>query len=821
MVCIYVFSLCVVFPLFVYANPESCKLSSPLVWKTDGSGDYPLDAQKVKGPGHYESGAPYETEGDVQSITVSWKSGGKVEIEVSADNGRHFVKTVNGVPVTGGFTKGNMIKWKAAIAENSGLEEVRVYYTDNSGVVSSFGEPRLSGSRYRRPVYFTNGSEKAVFNHQFKIRVGLSDSSVFPDAHCDGNAGQDFADIRFTTADGITLVPYYIEKIEGAGSSSTAVCWIKHPQLPPGSSYIYMYYGNPGAASLSSAEDIFDFYDNFSLPELDEEKWLALSGKVNVFGGQLKLDSGELIARDYIMGDGVIEYEARAGEGSEIRVVIRGEEALEFSDSTELVYSSIYDGAQHCIVAGDVVKVNSRAPIEADKNYGFRVTRSKQTITFSRFAKDSDLVQAEISYTARGGPKEGYIGLKSAAECVSYFNWVRTRQNDLYYISIDKEASAGAAVEEIELPYFSDVSLNGKGELSLKEGASSGFYVSDTFDIPFPVRVIMPEFQSSGGKASLDISLDGGKNYCGNCIKDRKYYSAKEDFVSGDELKLKVSIQSSGNKDEDILSGVESAGAECLPGRILLISPNGGEEFDAGDRVAVSWTALDYDEYYEMKVEYSADEGAVYKMIADDVLNSGTYIWNIPSGFEPGSALIRISDSLDAEASDVSDGLFYIKSGEESEEEDGEDNIETIGPDEFDLGKAIEEGERPGTRLYDLLIKVGDSVSADSNEDAVASFKNGDIVIVRPAGHKWGAQEKKKFLIVRVYLTDEEVKDITQEKKIETGKFDRSGNPIMKTVGRRKNKVNLQKLGISGGSVSQAQNILNKKVFEPDVIEQK
>ncbi|MCK9555385.1 DUF2341 domain-containing protein [bacterium] len=821
--CIFVFSLCTVFSPCVFANPECYKLSSPAVWKTDDSGDYLLDAEKAGAAGYYDSGTVYETDGEIQSLTVSWKSRGKVEIEVSADNGRNFVKAVNGVPVTGGFIKGSMIKWKANISAGGALEEVRVYYTDSSGVVSSFGEPRLSGCGYRKPVYFANSSEDAVFNHQLKIRVGQTEDSVFPDVHCDGNARQDFADIRFTAADGITLIPYYIEKTEGSGSAATAVCWIKHPQLPSGSSYIYIYYGNNSASSLSSGEEVFDFYDDFAANALDSGKWLALSGKVNVFGGQLKLDSGELVARDYIMADGVIEYEARAGEGSEIRVIIKGNETVGLSSSSELVYSSIYDGAQHCIVVGDIVKANSPVPIEIDKNYGFRVTRSSQTVTFNRFAKGSDFVQAETSYVARSALKEGYIGLKSAAECVSYFDWFRTRQNDLYYISIDKEASADASPEELELPYFSNISLNGRGELSLEEGASSGFYVSDTFSIPFPVRVIVPEFlisSVSAEKASLDISLDGGENYCGGCIRDRKYYSAKEDFVPGEELRLKISLQASGDVDEGMPSGVKSAGAECLPGRILVISPNGGEEFSGGDRVAVSWTALDYDESYEMKIEYSADEGGSYKTVADDVSNSGTYIWNVPSGFEPGSALIRVSDSLDAEANDISDGLFYIKSEEESEE-DSKDNIETIGPDEFDLEKAIEEGERPGTRLYDLLIKVGDNVSADSGEDAVASFKNGDIVIVRPAGHKWGAQEKRKFLIVRVYLTDEEVKDITQEKKVETGRVGRNGNPVMRTTGRRKNKVDLQKLGISGTSISQAQNILNKKIFEPDVIEQK
>ncbi|MDD5645201.1 MAG: DUF2341 domain-containing protein, partial [bacterium] len=445
MMCVFVFSLCVVFCSSVFANPECYKLSSPVVWNTAGSGNFLLDSGKAGLPGYYESGLPYKTEGEIESLTVAWRSRGKVEIEVSADNGRSFVRAVNGVPITAGFVKGNMIKWKAFISARSELEEVRLYYTDTSGVVSSFGEPVLSGFRYRKPVYLSNGSDESVFNHQLKIRVGQSEGSVFADTHCDGNVRQDFSDIRFTAADGITLIPYYIEKIEGVHPSSTAIFLIKHPHLPPGSSYIYLYYGNTAALSLSSAEDVFDFYDDFSSPELDGEKWLALSGKINVFGGQLKLESGELAVKNYVMADGIIEYEARAGEGSEIRVIIKGDETAELASLGEIVYSSIYDGAQHCIVAGDIVKSNSPVPIEAGKNYDFKVIRSNQSVAFSRSARGSELVQAEVSYVGRSSLREGYVGLKSAPECVSYFNWFRIRKNELYFVSVDKKKSLDAS----------------------------------------------------------------------------------------------------------------------------------------------------------------------------------------------------------------------------------------------------------------------------------------------------------------------------------------------------------------------------------------
>ena len=60
----------------------------------------------------------------------------------------------------------------------------------------------------------------------------------------------DRGDIRFTSDDGITLLPYWIKKWVQGGDS---VLWIKIPEIPAnGQVKIYMYYGNPSASSLSS-----------------------------------------------------------------------------------------------------------------------------------------------------------------------------------------------------------------------------------------------------------------------------------------------------------------------------------------------------------------------------------------------------------------------------------------------------------------------------------------------------------------------------------------------------------------------------------------
>jgi hypothetical protein len=70
----------------------------------------------------------------------------------------------------------------------------------------------------------------------------------------------DFRDIRFTQADGISLIPHWIEKYSSAG---TAHVWVKVPSLPlNGTADVYVYYGNTSAVQASSGTSTFTyFYD--------------------------------------------------------------------------------------------------------------------------------------------------------------------------------------------------------------------------------------------------------------------------------------------------------------------------------------------------------------------------------------------------------------------------------------------------------------------------------------------------------------------------------------------------------------------------------
>ncbi|MBL7085462.1 MAG: DUF2341 domain-containing protein, partial [Candidatus Omnitrophica bacterium] len=192
---------------------------SPLIWRTDGEGDYLLS--ELAAGGTYELVEPVETDSQIETLTATWEFKGEVTLALSANNGRDYTPVVYGVPLTSGFVSGNQLKWRVTLGPDSQLSEVRIAYTDTSGAGGTFGSPELSGFQFRKPLYITNPSGEGLFNYQVKIKVEEL-----------GNIQADFQDIRFTATDGETLLAHYLEEIAGAAPNRIATFYVKVPQLP-------------------------------------------------------------------------------------------------------------------------------------------------------------------------------------------------------------------------------------------------------------------------------------------------------------------------------------------------------------------------------------------------------------------------------------------------------------------------------------------------------------------------------------------------------------------------------------------------------------
>jgi hypothetical protein len=96
---------------------------------------------------------------------------------------------------------------------------------------------------------------------------------------------------------------------------------------------------------------------------------------------------------------------------------------------------------------------------------------------------------------------------------------------------------------------------------------------------------------------------------------------------------------------------------------ITITSPNGGETYVLGETMNITWTSKGLS-IGLLKIEYSADNFATSRTIAQDVSNTGSYAWTIPETALSGATIkVRITDQTRSEITDTSDAVFRIRGG--------------------------------------------------------------------------------------------------------------------------------------------------------------
>jgi len=111
----------------------------------------------------------------------------------------------------------------------------------------SLSEADLPGWSYSAVIGSDNSSGGALTNYQILVNL---DTQTLITA---GKMNSDCSDIRFLDSDDATQLSYWIES--GANTSSTLI-WVEVPTISAASTKnIYMYYGNSGAAAVSSMTD--------------------------------------------------------------------------------------------------------------------------------------------------------------------------------------------------------------------------------------------------------------------------------------------------------------------------------------------------------------------------------------------------------------------------------------------------------------------------------------------------------------------------------------------------------------------------------------
>ena len=115
----------------------------------------------------------------------------------------------------------------------------------------------LIGWNRRKPKLVKGSTAGAQTNYQLKLTVYKGSGIDTVDTiYLGGYVNNDFSDLRFTSSDETTLLPYWIESYI---SGVSAIVWIKIDSIPadPFSKFIYIYYDNLIASPVSNAATTF------------------------------------------------------------------------------------------------------------------------------------------------------------------------------------------------------------------------------------------------------------------------------------------------------------------------------------------------------------------------------------------------------------------------------------------------------------------------------------------------------------------------------------------------------------------------------------
>ena len=191
--------------------------------------------------------------------------------------------------------------------------------------------------------------------------------------------------------------------------------------------------------------------------------------------------------------------------------------------------------------------------------------------------------------------------------------------------------------------------------------------------------------------------------------------------------------------------------------------------------------------------------------------------------FTSGLSVSLISDiTIDFSDSSVEGPTLVVPVPEPEPESTVDDTEEYTDQEKSAIVKAVDKiaraSKKTGEEGYGMLIKIGDRASPDPEDENIL-YKDGDVIIVKPEDHLWGAMEKVEFLIVNINSLPDRAKKMDRVKRRLTGTRDRHGRWEKKVMRRRSYKLDLSKLGVDYEKISDMP--LAKREFLADTLKGK
>jgi hypothetical protein len=195
---------------------------------------------------------------------------------------------------------------------------------------------------------------------QYQVHVALDGSFDFVHALSNGH------DLRVTAEDGKTLIPFWIESWDA--SAKTASIWVKVPSIPVAGTTIYLYYGNPAAATPAAPAPVpvpptgpftkaadnpqkllnWPSCDGSATPQLLPENMVQSDGKYYLVVTDRQCDAGSIALLSADSPSGPWTYEKKILTGAMLdaqgdpRDVLDSPNLVKDGDNWYLFYSHLY-----------------------------------------------------------------------------------------------------------------------------------------------------------------------------------------------------------------------------------------------------------------------------------------------------------------------------------------------------------------------------------------------------------------------------------------------------------------------------------------------
>ncbi|MGD9015192.1 MAG: hypothetical protein PVI33_04130, partial [Candidatus Omnitrophota bacterium] len=267
------------------------------------------------------------------------------------------------------------------------------------------------------------------------------------------------------------------------------------------------------------------------------------------------------------------------------------------------------------------------------------VVGSLHNITWIRFGSIADV---RLDYSVDAGKSYPYTIASSVDAAGEKYNW--TIPDNPGFLTRVKISDAS----DITVYDTSDDNFIIRTGFTLTvPNGNEAWIVGSTHDIIWdrigPVENVKLEYSSNGGLTFVPIV---------SSTSNTGFYS----WVIPDTITTQALVRIS-DVDDSTISDTSDYFFK-IQGGFILTSPNGNEVWLVGDRQEITWNCTGDIKF--VKLEYSTDSGLTYSLIEDNLTNDGKYSWQIPDSVA-GNMLVRVSDTNDPEAFDISDADFRIR----------------------------------------------------------------------------------------------------------------------------------------------------------------